>query len=375
MNHPRVLTLVLAGGEGNRLGPLTENRAKPVAPFLGAFRLLDFVLSNVAHSQLRDVWILEQFQAHSINEHLCGGRPWDLDRTHGGLQILPPFQGNPESGWHEGNADALWRNARIIRQFNPDLVLVLSADAVYRLDYREVIEAHQKLKAEVTMVSTSVPREEATRFGNIETDKTNRVSRFVYKPDEPLGKGKEAQVTCEVFVYDAQVLLDTLDQLATGDGQTPEEAALSDFGHELLPHFVERGRAYSFEMNGFWRDVGTLDSYFDTQMEFLDSPPFDMNDSACPIWTRPSAVGPTRLAPKAKVENCLLGAGANIAGQAKNCIIGPNVCIEEGAEVEDCILNGNARVKAGVRLKRVIVDEGTTVSKDETGKKHVAVVT
>ena len=369
-----MLTLVLAGGEGNRLGPLTENRAKPVAPFLGAFRLMDFVLSNVAHSHLRDVWVLEQFQAHSINEHLRGGRPWDLDRTHGGLQILPPFQGDPESGWHEGNADALWRNARFIREFNPDLVLVLSADAVYRLDYFTVIEAHLKHKAEVTMVSTRVGRDEATRFGNIETDKSGKVRRFAYKPDEPLGKGDEVEVTCEVFVYNTQILLDTLDHLAVGDGQKPEDAALSDFGHELLPHLVERGHAYNFDMGGFWRDVGTLESYFDTQMDFLEAPPFDANDHSWPIWTRAAAVNPARLQSTAKVENCLLCAGASIAGQVKNSIIGPGVVVEEGAKVESCILNGNARVKAGVNLKRIIVDEGATASSNQTGKKEVAVV-
>ncbi|RYF37514.1 MAG: glucose-1-phosphate adenylyltransferase, partial [Cytophagaceae bacterium] len=178
-----------------------------------------------------------------------------------------------------------------------------------------------------------------------------------------------------VFVYDAKILLETLDQLATGDGKPTEEAALSDFGHELLPHLVERGRAYHFEMKGFWRDVGTLDAYFDTQMEFLNSPPFDVNDPEWPIWTRSSTVSPTHVAPKAKIDNCLLGASTTIEGKVKNSVIGPNVCIEEGAEVEDCILNGNARVKAGVSLKRVIVDEGATVSKDKKGKKEIAVLT
>lgn len=374
MHQPRVLTLVLAGGEGNRLGPLTENRAKPVAPFLGAFRLMDFVLSNVSHSQLRDVWVLEQFQTHSINEHLRGGRPWDLDRTHGGLQILPPSQGDRESGWHEGNADALWRNARFIRDFNPDLILILSADAIYRLDYREVIAAHLKHKAELTMVSTRVSRDEATRFGNIETDKTGRVRRFAYKPDEALGKSDEVEVTCEVFVYDAKVLLDVLDHLATGKGQAPEDAALSDFGDELLPHLIERKHAYSFDMGGFWRDVGTLESYFETQMEFLDAPPFDTNDPLWPIWTQSQAVNPARIHSKAKVENCLLCAGASVAGKVKDSVVGPGVVIEEGAEVESCILNGNARVKAGVHLKRVIVDEGATASTNQTGRKEVAVV-
>ena len=371
-----MLTLVLAGGEGNRLGPLTENRAKPVTPFLGAFRLIDFVLSNIAHSHLRDVWVIEQFQAHSINEHLQGGRPWDLDRTHGGLQILPPFQGHPEGGWHQGNADALWRNARFIRQFNPDLVLVLSADAVYQLDYREVIEAHQKQGAEVTMVSTRVASEEATRFGNIESNKNGRVRRFAYKPDEALAPDEDgqAEVLCEVFVYNTQVLLDTLDELATGEGQDPEEASLSDFGHELLPHLVKRGKAYKFDMVGFWRDVGTLDAYFQTHLEFLNEPPFDTSDTRWPVWTRPVSLGVARVDPKAKVENSLVCAGARIAGKVRDSIVGPGAVIEEGAEVTQCVLNAHATIKAGVRLHRVIVDEGAVATKDMRGGKEVEVV-
>ncbi|RYG64638.1 glucose-1-phosphate adenylyltransferase, partial [bacterium] len=241
MQSPRVLTLILAGGEGSRLKALTEKRAKPVLPFAGVYRLIDFSLSNCAHSGLQDVWVIEQYQAHSLNQHLANGRPWDLDRTYGGLQILPPFQGEKESGWHQGNADALWRNRRVIAEFDADLILILSADAVYRYDYRTAIEAHLASGAELTMVTTQVKLKEATRFGNVEIGAKGRVTRFAYKPETPLGP----DVTAEIFVYDAKLLLQILDALIERRGEKIEDAQLEDYGHELLPEFVARGKAYA----------------------------------------------------------------------------------------------------------------------------------
>jgi len=217
MPRPRVLALLLAGGKGSRLQVLTEARAKPVLPFAGVYRLIDFALTNCVHSGIADVWVIEQFQPHALNDHLLNGRPWDLDRNTGGLRIMPPYTGTgAEGGWAAGNADALYRNRRFIREFDPDLLLVLSADHVYALDYRDVLDAHvARAEAAVTMVTTEVPVEQATRFGVVQVGAGGRVTDFAYKPERPAG----GTVTAEVFVYDAHLLLDRLDE---GEGVLDE---------------------------------------------------------------------------------------------------------------------------------------------------------
>ena len=235
-----VLALVLAGGEGSRLGPLTENRAKPAVPFAGSYRLIDFPLSNCHHSRVSDVWVLQQYDPRVLTDHLSNGRPWDLDRTYGGLRVVHPSLGDDdESGFYEGNADAIWRSCASIQAFDPELVLVLSADAVYRLDYSEVLERHLESGAEVTMVTTEVPQGHAGRFGVVELD-GELVRGFEYKPERP----RTNIVTTEVFVYETELLLDTLAELAEGQDE------LQDFGHELLPRLVSAGNAYAFPLDG-----------------------------------------------------------------------------------------------------------------------------
>jgi len=228
----KVLALILAGGEGGRLGALTEGRAKPVLPFGGVYRLIDFPLSNCHHSRVSDVWVIQQYEAHTLSEHLANGRPWDLDRTWGGMRVVHPTTGEESgSGFYEGNADAINRNREAIESFDPELVLVLSADAVYRLDYAEVIDRHRERGAEATAVTTVKSAEEASRLGTVIVDSSGLVTEFEYKPETP----RSDIVTTEVFVYDAKVLLGTLAELED------EEGGLSDFGHSLLPRLVERG--------------------------------------------------------------------------------------------------------------------------------------
>jgi glucose-1-phosphate adenylyltransferase len=209
MSRPKTLALIMAGGEGGRLEVLTRLRPKPALPYAGIYRLIDFPLSNCMHSGLSDVWVIEQYEPQSLNDHLANGRPWDLDRTHGGLRVVPPHRGAGESGWDEGNADALYKNRRAIRELGPDLVLVLSADAVYKLAYRPVFEGHQEAQADVTVVTTRVPIEQASRFGTLNADERGLVTDFQYKPRSP----KSDVVTTEVFVYNASKLLETLEDL------------------------------------------------------------------------------------------------------------------------------------------------------------------
>ena len=355
MLHRRgtVLALVLAGGEGGRLGPLTRERAKPALPFAGVYRLIDFPLSNCHHSRISDVWVLQQYEAHTLSEYLANGRPWDLDRTYGGLRVVHPYLGDDESGWYEGNADAIHRNREAIEAFGPEVVLVLSADAVYTLDYGRVLERHLQREAEVTLVTTRVRRGESSRFGVVELEDNGRVRRFEYKPEEP----RSDVVTTEIFVYDARLLLDTLAELAAGD------AALEDFGHTLLPSLVERGRAYADDLGGYWRDVGTLESFWQAHMDLLGAEPaLRLDSEEWPILTRTHLRAPARVASSARVQDSLVSPGCYVAGEVVRSILGPGVAVEDGAVVHDSVLLGDAVVPRGARVARAIVDVGAELA-------------
>lgn len=350
----KVLAIVLAGGRGSRLSPLTDERAKPAVPFLGTYRLIDFTLSNLVNSGVQDVWVVEQYLPHGLNDHLSGGRPWDLDRTRGGLVVMPPFSTpqNEDGEFAQGNAHALSQHAGLIREFAPDVVLVLSADHVYRLDYGEVIEAHVKASASVTMVTTQVKkRSDASRFGNVETGLDRRVTAFAYKPDVPLGR----TVTAEVFVYDAGTLLDTLADLGRG-GKT-----LGDYGEELLPALVQGGRAFAFPLAGYWMDVGTLEAYHTAHRDFLAGRGFELDTPQWPVITSSLTRPPARIEKGAQVEDSFVCGGARIAGQVVRSVVAPNAVVERGAVVRDSILLPGAVVRAGATVTRAIVDQEATV--------------
>src|SRR5919202_4846386 len=244
MALPRILVLVLAGGQGGRLELLTESRAKPAVPFAGVYRLVDFPLSNCEHSGIADVWVSVQYQPISLSEHLANGRPWDLDRTTGGLMMLPPFQGSERGGWTEGTADGLWRQSELIRGFAPDALVVVSSDAVYKLDYREVAEAHLGSGAEVTMVTTEVAEDDAARYGIVQVE-GDRVVDYAYKPDDPA----TTTATNEVFVFSPVPTLDRLEALAADAG----EEGLEDLGTHLLPAQTKDGAARAYAFDGYWR--------------------------------------------------------------------------------------------------------------------------
>jgi glucose-1-phosphate adenylyltransferase len=359
----QLLALVLAGGEGGRLGPLTEHRAKPALPFGGVYRLIDFPLSNCHHSRVSDVWVLQQYEAHSLSEHLSNGRPWDLDRTFGGLRVVQPYTGDPESGFYEGNADAIYRNREAIEEFAPELVLVVSADAPYKLHYGEVVDEHVERGAEVTIVTTEVPLEEAGRFGVVEVDGGGRVTGFEYKPEQPAG----GIVTTEVFVYDADVLLATLTELADGD------RGLEDFGDALLPRLVENGKAYARELGGYWRDVGTIESYWQAHMDLLGpEPALELDDREWPILTMASQRPPARIDASARIDRSLVSPGCRIAGRVERSVLGPGVVVEEGAEVVESVVLDDARIAA--RVQRAIVDIDGDVPDEVSGEDEIAVV-
>ncbi len=360
MHRGSVLALILAGGEGGRLEVLTQERAKPALPFAGTYRLIDFVLSNCVHSGIADVWVVQQYEPHSLSDHLTNGRPWDLDRTHGGLVVLHPHQGRSESGFYAGNADAIYRNKRELRDFGAETLLVLSADHIYRLDLRALIDAHTGSGADVTMVTTRVERAEASRFGVVEIGADGKVARFTYKPEEPEGD----TVTTEVFAYRTEALLDALDALAAeaGPGEDGEEPALSDFGDELLPRFVEAGTARAFELEGYWRDVGTIESYLRSHMELLEpEPALILDDRSWPILTASAQRPSARFAAGARVEASIVSSGSRIEGTVVHSVLAPGVVVEAGAEVRDSILLEDVVVRAGARVGCAILDSEVEV--------------
>jgi glucose-1-phosphate adenylyltransferase len=355
---PKVLALILAGGEGGRLELLTDVRAKPAMPFAGVYRLIDFPLSNCVHSGISDVWVLQQYEPHSLSDHLSNGRPWDLDRTHGGFRVLHPYVGDEASGWYEGNADALFRNRRTIVESAADVIVVLSADHVYRLDYGEVVARHHEREADVTVVTTQVPRDEASRFGVVSVDGEGRVDGFEYKPDEPSGD----VVATEVFVYSAASLLAALEELGE---DRDDGSGLTDFGEQLLPYLVDRGRAFAFPLDGFWRDVGTLDSYFESQLELLrPEPALRLDDPGWPILTLGTQRPPARIEGAARIDGSWISPGCVVHGHVERSVLGPGTVVEEGAQLRDAVLFHDVVVFAGARVERAIVDERVSIGAD-----------
>src|SRR5215212_9220991 len=353
MALPRILVLVLAGGAGGRLELLTEHRAKPAIPFAGVYRLVDFPLSNCQHSGIADVWVSVQFHPTSLADHLANGRPWDLDRTAGGLMTLPPYQGDERGGWNEGTADSLWRHAELIRGFGADALVVVSADAVYKLDYREVAEAHLGSGGEVTMVTTEVAEDDAARYGIVQLE-GERVVDYAYKPDEPA----TTTATNEVFVFTPTPTLERLEGLQDELG----DEGLEDLGSHLLPAQTRDGLARAFPLEGYWRDVGTVPAYWQAHRDFLAAePPIDLDDPAWPVHTRGGRHSAARVLPGAVVDESLVSGGTRVAGEVRGSVLSPGVVVEKGATVVDSVLLPGVRVRAGARVVASVLDDGVEV--------------
>src|SRR3954452_8924177 len=363
MALPKILVLVLAGGQGSRLELLTETRAKPAVPFAGVYRLIDFPLSNCQHSGIADVWVSVQYQPQSVSEHLANGRPWDLDRTTGGLMMLPPFQGSERGGWTEGTADGLWRQSELIRQFDPDALVVVSSDAVYKLDYREVAEAHLGSGAEVTMVTTEVAADDAARYGIVQVGGDGMVTDYTYKPDRPA----TTTATNEVFVFSPAATLDRLEALSDQVG----DDGLADLGSHLLPAQTKDGLARAYPLNGYWRDVGTVQAYWQAHRDFLaEEPPIDLDELSWPIPTRGGRHSAARLLDGAAVDGSLVSGGTRVAGQVSGSVLAPGVVVEKGATVVDSVLLPGVRVRAGATVTRAVLDDNVVVGAGATVGGH-----
>jgi glucose-1-phosphate adenylyltransferase len=365
---PRTLAIVLAGGAGGRLDLLTRDRAKPAVPYGGTHRLIDFPLSNCLHSGITDVWVVEQFNAVSLSDHLSNGRPWDLDRTTGGLLVLHPQRGSDREGWHQGTADALWRQATLIRQFNPDALVVASADAVYRLDYQRVVAEHVESGATATMVTMEVEGGDAGRYGVVQVA-DGQVTDYAYKPDRPTGR----LVCNEVFVFEPPRLLELLDEL----GEKATDDGLEDLGDDLLPRIVDEGGAREHRMTTYWRDVGTVDAYWESHQDLLSDPPaMDLDDPDWPIRTRGGGLAAAHLMASCDLQDVLVAPGVEVGGSVSRSVLSSGAVVEPGAVVRDSVLLPGARVMAGAHVTRSVIDDGVVIGRDASvgGDGDVALV-
>jgi glucose-1-phosphate adenylyltransferase len=339
-----VLTLILAGGEGERLSVLSQVRAKPGVPFGGKYRIIDFALSNVVNSGLTDVAVLTQYAPRSLIDHIGVGRPWDLDRSHGGVALLQPYIGRGRTrDWYRGTADAVLQNLEFIADRDPELVLVLAGDHVYKMDYRPFIETHRAKGAEVTCAVRTVPLEEAHRFGILETDADGRVTAFVEKPPNPTSN----LVSMGVYVFDWHALREVLSRERV------------DFGRDLLPWMVEAGRrVFSYEFKGYWQDVGTVESYWRSSLDLLsDEPGIELNDLGWLIYTRSEERPPARIGPHATVTRSMVSHGCVIDGTVEHSILSPGVRIGPDAVIRDSIVMFDTVIGEGAVLDRAIVDK------------------
>ncbi len=351
-----VVAMLLAGGQGSRLSILSQHRAKPAVPFGGSYRIIDFTLSNVMHAQIPYIGILTQYKPYSLMEHFGNGEWWGFTGRGRVGRILPPATGEEDSDWYAGTADAVWQNRNFLARFNPELVLVLSGDHIYKMDYAEMIALHRERKADLTIAMQRVPWEETSRFGVAETDSSGRIIRFQEKPkSNPVSN----LASLGIYVFTTDVLLRRLAEDAEN------ENSKHDFGMNVIPSMLERDKVYAYEFSGYWRDVGTIQSYWDTNMEALD-PKSGLDLVAWNLRTnffetRPANELPARFAPSASVNNSYIARGCVVEGTVENSILFAGVHVEKGAIVRDSIVMNNSLVGPQCHVERAIVDKNVVL--------------
>ncbi len=347
----KTLALILAGGRGTRLDILSTHRAKPSVPFAGKFRLIDFALSNCVNSGIYNLGVLTQYLPLSLNKHIGIGKPWDLDRKRGGVTILQPYRGKPgETDWYKGTAHSVYKNISFIRNSDPDDVVILSGDHVYQMDYSKMLEHHRENGADLTIAAQPVPLEEANRFGILDHTDDMKITEFVEKPDDPPSN----LASMGIYVFKKEALLEALDKYC--DQET------SDFGHHIIPPIIEQGKAYAYKFDSYWRDVGTLDAYWETNLELADAiPKLNLYREKQRIYTRSEDKPPVKFGPKGSAEESLVSNGSIINGQVENSVISPGVYIEEGAVVRNSIIFNDTTIKKDSVVDKTIIDKEVTV--------------
>jgi glucose-1-phosphate adenylyltransferase len=357
-----VLALVQAGGAGGRMDVLTRERAKPTLPFAGVFQLVDFPLSNLANSGITDVWLSVQFQGAGLGEEVANGRPWDLDRNRGGLRLLMPQEGTggtDEEGFAQGNADELYRFRDQVVAEGPEVLVVLSADHVYRFDVMDAVATHRRTGAECTIVTTTVPVEEATAHATVESDADGKVTGFAYKPESP----STGTVATEIFVYDPEVLVGVLEELHHGLGADADEGdtGLGDYGEHLVPHLVGRGKVFVHPMEGYWKDLGQPHKYVAAHHDVVADDLGVLDDPDWPILGHQQQRSAARVLDGARVTDSLLSPGSTVSGTVIRSVLGPGVVVEAGALVRDSVVFQDTRVEEGARLDWAVVDRDCVV--------------
>ena len=351
MIKKEMIAMLLAGGQGSRLGVLTSKMAKPAVAFGGKYRIIDFPLSNCINSGIDTVGVLTQYQPLRLNTPIGIGIPWDLDRNVGGVTVLPPYEKSTNSEWYTGTANAIYQNLEYMEQYNPDYVLILSGDHIYKMDYKIMLDYHKANNADITIAAMPVPIEEAKRFGIVVTDDDNRITEFEEKPENP----KSNLASMGIYIFSWKVLKNALIAL--------KDQNECDFGKHVIPYCFENNkRLFAYEYNGYWKDVGTLNSYWEANMELIDIiPVFNLYEEFWKIYTRTDAIPPQYISSDAFIEKSIIGDGSEIYGKVYNSVIGSGVVIEEGAVVRDSIIMQDTVIGKNTSVEKAIIAEEVVI--------------
>ena len=354
-----MIAMILAGGQGSRLYALTQKLAKPAVPFGGKYRIIDFPLSNCVNSGIDTVGILTQYQPLVLNEYIGNGQPWDLDRLYGGVHVLPPYQQATGSDWYKGTANAIYQNLSFINRYDPKYVIILSGDQICKQDYSDFLKFHKEKGAEFSVAVMEVPWEEAPRFGLMVADENDKITEFQEKPKNP----KSNLASMGIYIFNR----DILEKYLTEDELDPNSS--NDFGNNIIPNLLRDNREmYAYRFSGYWKDVGTISSVWEANMEIMDPEHSGINlfDEDWKIYSRNSGKTGHKVGANAIIENAMITDGCRIDGTVKHSILFAGVKIEEGAIVEDAVIMGNSTVKSGAHVKHCIVGEGATIGEMAT---------
>ena len=351
MVRKEMIAMLLAGGQGSRLGVLTASIAKPAVAFGGKYRIIDFPLSNCINSGIDTVGVLTQYQPLRLNTHIGIGIPWDLDRNNGGVTVLPPYEKSNNSEWYTGTANAIYQNLNYMEQYNPEYVLILSGDHIYKMDYEVMLDFHKANNADVTIATMPVPLEEASRFGIVIADENKKISEFEEKPEHP----RSNLASMGIYIFSFKVLKEALIAM--------KNQSNCDFGKHIIPYCHEKGqRLFAYEYNGYWKDVGTLGSYWEANMELIDLiPEFNLYEEYWKIYTKSDIIEPQYLSPEAVVERSIIGEGTEVYGEVHNCVIGAGVSIGKGAVVRDSIIMKGTKIGEGAVVDKAIIAENCEI--------------
>ena len=351
MIKKEMIAMLLAGGQGSRLGVLTEKVAKPAVAFGGKYRIIDFPLSNCINSGIDTVGVLTQYQPLRLNTHIGIGIPWDLDRNVGGVTVLPPYEKSGNSDWYTGTANAIFQNMAYMETYNPDYVLILSGDHIYKMDYEVMLDYHKANKADVTIACMPVPIEEASRFGVMITDGNGRITEFEEKPEHP----RSNLASMGIYIFSWPALKESL--LALKDQPN------CDFGKHILPYCRDNGKAlYAYEFNGYWKDVGTLGSYWEANMELIDIiPEFNLYEEFWKIYTKGDIIRTQYIASEATIDRSIISDGAEIYGEVHNSVIGAGVTVKKGAVIHDSIIMKETVIGENAHIDKSIIAENVIV--------------